>query len=76
MAETGAGVFFGGGDHHQAAGGALELAGLVLVDFEADQEFAELRVDGAVDGDRDAVAIEPELRGQCYSSSRITSRWV
>jgi hypothetical protein len=39
-----------------AAGGALELAGLVFVHFVADEEFAEFRVDVAIQGDKPSYA--------------------
>jgi hypothetical protein len=61
VAEAGAGAFFGDGSGHQSATGALELAGLVLVHFVTDEEFAELRFDVAIHGDGNAVAIEPEF---------------
>src|SRR5205807_8176535 len=76
VAEAGARAFFGDISRHQSAGSALVLAGLVLVHFVADEEFAELRLEVALHGNGNAVAIEPELFDRFGAFQRFASFFV
>src|SRR5438105_7097019 len=76
MAEAGAGGVVSGMGDDEPAAGALVGARVVLVDAEANEESAELRLDVALHRQRYAVAVEPELQVGLRTFQRLAFLFV